>query len=261
MKKLFKLDHKLPKKTIYIIELGGLIFFLLLWWFLTKFNFIEKTILPSPYSVLMSFDELHFEDYLVRNTFYSLSLNILGYLEAIFLSIIFGFIIGLVPFFKSLFGKYIDAIRFVPLAAVTGLFIAWFGIEFNMKIQFLSFGIFVFLLPVVVQRISEVDNIYKQTAYTLGAKNWHTIRHVYFPHVSSKLIDDIRVLTAISWTYIIVAEMINNENGIGSLIFIARRQSRLDKVFALLILIIIIGLIQDLFFSWLDKKLHPYKYV
>ena len=157
--------------------------------------------------------------------------------------------------------RYIDAIRFIPLAAVTGLFIAWFGMAMNMKVQFLAFGIFVFLVPVVVQRIGEVDRIYKQTAYTLGATNWQTIRHVYWPHVTSRIIDDVRVLTAISWTYIIVAELVNtSDGGLGALIFKAQRTSQLDKVFAILLIIILIGYIQDLLFSIADRQLFAFKY-
>jgi ABC-type nitrate/sulfonate/bicarbonate transport system permease component len=228
----------------------------------TKKAMVDKAILPSPFAVLASFKELHFENFLVKNAWISIKLNVWGYIEAVVLSLLIGFIIGLIPFFKSLWSRYIDAIRFVPLAAVTGIFIAWFGIYMDMKVQFLAFGIFVFLVPVVVQRITEVDQIYIQTSYTLGASSWQTIRKVYWPHVTSRIIDDVRVLTAISWTYIIVAELINTEEGgLGALIFKAQRSSRLDKVFAILLLIIIIGFIQDLIFSWLDKKLYPFKYL
>jgi NitT/TauT family transport system permease protein len=229
---------------------------------ITKKALVDNAILPSPYSVLVAFKELHFQNSLVRNTWISIKLNVLGYLEAIVFSLLFGFLIGLVPFFKSLLSRYVDAIRFVPLAAVTGLFIAWFGINLDMKVQFLAFGIFVFLVPVVVQRIGEVDQIYLQTSYTLGASNWQTIRKVYWPHVTSRIIDDVRVLTAISWTYIIVAELVNTEDGgLGALIFKAQRISRLDKMFAVLLLIILIGFVQDLFFGWLDKQLFPFKYL
>jgi NitT/TauT family transport system permease protein len=112
---------------------------------------------------------------------------------------------------------------------------AWFGIETNMKVQFLAFGIMVYLLPVVVQRIADVDEIYLQTAYTLGANKWQIFKSVYWPFVTSKIFDDIRVLTAISWTYIIVAELVNKTGGVGALIFTAAPRSRLDKVFAVLL--------------------------
>lgn len=228
---------------------------------ITKSSIVDKAILPSPFAVLSSYKELHFKNALVRNTWTSIKLNVWGYIEAIVVSLIIGFIIGLVPFFRSLWSRYIDAIRFVPLAAVTGIFIAWFGIYMDMKVQFLAFGIFVFLVPVVVQRIDEVDKIYLQTSYTLGATSWQTIRKVYWPHVTSRIIDDVRVLTAISWTYIIVAELVNTEEGgLGSLIFKAQRTSRLDKVFAILLLIVLIGFIQDLIFGKLDRWIFPHKY-
>jgi hypothetical protein len=113
----------------------------------------------------------------------------------------------------------------------------------------------------VVQRIDEVDSVYTKTVYTLGATDWQTFKTVYFPAVVSRLSDDIRVLTAISWTYIIVAESLGGQGGLGSLIWrIGQRQGRVDKTFALLIIIILIGVLQDRLFVYLDKKFFPYKH-
>lgn len=184
----------------------------------------------------------------------------MGYIEAVLICIPVGFLIGLFPLFRGLFHRNIDALRYIPLTAVTGLFIAWFGIENNMKIQFLAFGIIVYLLPVVVQRIDEVQKVYIHTVYTLGASSWQTIRTVFLPSVLSKISDDIRVLVAISWTYIIVAELVNKSGGIGAMAYTAARQSRIDKVFAILLVIIFIGFLQDRLFVFLDKRLFPYKY-
>ena len=120
--------------------------------------------------------------------------------------------------------------RYLPLTAVTGLFILWFGIEDEMKVAFLAFGIIVYLLPVVVQRIDEVKDVYLKTVYTLGATDWQTVKSVYIPSVMSKLMDDIRVLTAISWTYIIIAELLNRQGGgIGAMIYIKARQGKQKK--------------------------------
>jgi len=258
--KIFRMDYSPGNKVTFLISFAGLLLILGIWSLITFSGLVNKAVLPTPLAVIISFKELHFQDFLVRNTLYSIKLNIYGYLEAIGLSLFLGFIIGLIPFFKSLLKRYVDAIRFIPLTAVTGLFIAWFGIETNMKVQFLAFGILVYLLPVVVQRITEVDRIYLQTSYTLGASNWQIFRTVYWPCVTSKIFDDIRVLTAISWTYIIVAELVNKTGGVGALIFTAARQSRIDKVFAVLFVIILIGILQDKLFQWLDKKLFPYKH-
>ena len=261
MKKFFKLRGELSKKTESTIGITGLVLILSIWYLITSLGWVPQSILPNPLDVLVSYKELHFDDFLIKNMLYSLKLNYLGYIEAILIAIPLGFIIGLFPLFRALLGKYVDSSRFIPLTAITGLFIAWFGIYDNMKVQFLAFGIFVYLLPIVVQRIGEVEKVYVQAAHTLGGSRWQIIKSVFLPAVLAKLFDDIRVIVAISWTYIIVAEMVNNTGGIGSMIFIAARQSRPEKVFALLFVIIIIGILQDKLFNWLDKKLFPHKHL
>lgn len=231
---------------------------------LEKFGLKKKRVypvLPSPMSVMKSFGELHRNDFLVLNSLQSIKLNVLGYIVAIGLSIPLGFALGLIPLFRGMFSRIFDSFRFIPLTAVTGIFVIWLGLGNEMKVSFLAFGIIVYLVPVVVQRIDEVKDVYLKTVFTLGATNWQTIKSVYFPAVISKLSDDIRVLTAISWTYITIAEMLNRSGGIGELIWIARRQSRIDKAFAVLIVIVIIGILQDRIFMWLDKMFFSYKYV
>ncbi|MCD8438457.1 ABC transporter permease [Tenacibaculum finnmarkense] len=231
---------------------------------LTQFGLVKNKvypILPSPIKVIKAFPELNKDDDVIGNTFLSIKLNLLGYLLAIIIAIPVGFLLGLIPLFRGLFSKIIDSYRFIPLTAVTGIFIMWLGLGSQMKVSFLAFGIIVYLIPVVVQRIDEVRKVYLNTVFTLGATPWQTIKSVYMPYVFSKLIDDIRVLTAISWTYITIVEMLNKGGGIGELIWTAKRQSRIDKAFAILIIIVIIGVIQDRLFVIIDKLLFPYKHI
>lgn len=258
--RFFALRGQLDKVSSTIIGVAGFVILLAIWTAVTSFRLIPRTLLPSPIGVLSALKELHFEDALVRNMLYSLRLNLLGYLEAIAISLPLGFAIGLFPALRACFTKYIEALRFVPLAAATGLFIAWFGIDDTMKIQFLAVSIIVYLLPVVIQRIDEVDDVYVQTAHTLGATMLQKIQSVFVPAVLSKIIDDIRVLVAISWTYITIAEALNMTGGIGALAYQSARKSRIDKVFAVLVLIVVIGVVQDRLFRQIDKLLFPFKY-
>jgi NitT/TauT family transport system permease protein len=261
LQQFFDLRGSLDKKTSTIVGIIGFLLLLTLWLFITSAHLVKPQILPSPIKVFSCFGELHTQDALVRNLSYSIYLNLAGYIEAVIISLIIGFTLGLFPLFKSLFGRYIDAIRFLPMTALTGLFIAWFGIENNMKIQFLAVGIIVYLTPVVIQRIIEIDEVYEQTAITLGASPFQRILHVYIPAVMGKIIVDIQNLLAISWTYLIVCEMINAKAGIGSLVFLCSRQSRMDKVFALLLIIALVGFLQDKIFTIIDRKICKYKYL
>ncbi len=260
---LFKLRGELEGRTLLFLSLAGIAFVLGIWILFTAGAnpIFPPAILPTPGRVLGAFADLYYDNDIVRNTTLSIGLNLAGYVEAIVLALPIGFFIGLIPLFRGGFQFQVDAIRYVPLTALTGLFIVWFGIGVSMKVHFLAFGILIYLLPVMVQRIDEVQEVFLRTVYTLGASKWQTVRTVYFPSVISRLSDDIRVLTAISWTYIIVAEGIGSEGGIGSLIWrVGLRQGRVDKVFAMLIIIMAIGVLQDRLLVWLDRHFFPHKY-
>ena len=258
MKELFEIRGEIPKKYTLVLQLSGFVFFILLW-MLLSWQIGNQSLLPNPIRVVTSLKELYHEN-LITNALFSIKLNLYGYFEAVLIALPFGFFIGLFPAVRIIMDKYIQAIRFLPLTAMTGLFIAWFGIENNMKIQFLAFGIFVYLLPVIIQRIDEVEDVFVQTSHTLGASKWQMIKSVFLPATLYRVSDDIRVLVAISWTYIIIAELVNNQGGVGAMAYRYARQGRIDKVFAVLLIIILIGIIQDKVFKILDKKLFKHKY-
>jgi len=274
---LFKMGASIPRKIGMRIEVFGIFMFFLTWFIftipVTRYNDIlqedeitglifEPSIMPSPQAVLMAYKPLIFERGLIPHTWKSIKLNVTGYLLAILITIPIGFLVSLFPFFDKLISPIINVVRFVPLTAVTVLFVAWFGIYFQMKALFLAFGIIVYLLPVVVARVKETLPVHIDTVWSLGASNWQLFRHVYFPAAISKIFEDIKVITAISWTYIVVAEVINKgDGGLATLIDTAKRGARLDIQFAILFVIMLFGFLQDKFFDGLDKKLFKFKHV
>lgn len=257
------MDGQVSSKTATITQIIGWVLLIFVWWLTSTMGWINSRILPNPVNVILSYGEMIKDPTynLIHNTGYSVLINILGYIEAIVIAIPLGFIIGLFPAARSLMSKQIDSIRFLPLPAATGIFIALFGIYFGVKVHFLAFGIAVYLIPVVVQRIDEIDKIHKQTIWTLGANRWQQIRHLYLPSVLSRVSDDIRVLVAISWTYVVVAEMINNQGGLGGMTFPIQKASRSDMLYAILLEIIFIGYLSDKFFKGIDKLSFKHKYV
>lgn len=267
MGELFNLEGKLSKKldsSIFFIGIGILILF---WYIISVNGIINTKILPNPIDVVTSYKVMALDLDLLPNMWYSIKLNFLGYFYALIIAIPLGFMIGLSPLGKALFNRIFNAFRFIPLPATSGIFIAIFGLGFNMKANFLSFGILIYILPVVIQRIMELQNpsndkdyVFLQTIKTLGASWTQKIRYVYVPYVMRKISDDIRVLTAISWTYISIVEILNKDGGIGAMINTLSRQSRTAEVYALIFLIVIIGILQDTLFKYLDRLFFPSKY-
>lgn len=265
---LLKMGGEISKRTEIIVGIVGFVVLMCLWYLITlNGSIVPSKILPNPVDVIQSYPSLISDSDLFGNMWYTIKLNLLGYFYALIIAIPLGFLIGLFPLTKALFNKYIDALRYLPLPAISGIFIAMLGLGFDMKASFLAFGILIYILPVIVQRINELQNpandkdyVYIQTIKTLGATGWQKFRYVYWPYVTQKISTDIINLTAISYTYIVIAEVLNKDGGIGALINTMSRQSRTAEMYALLFLIIFIGVCQDIILRKADTILFPSKY-
>lgn len=261
MLSLFQLRAPLTTQQYNYWSGLGISLILGLWLAITELGLVSHYILPSPLTVLAVIPDMHLNDALLRNAGYSIYLNFTGYFFACLVSIPLGFIIGLYSPIRAALSNLIGSFRFLPLTAVLGLFILNFGIGDVMKISFLAFGIFLYLLPAIIRFVMDVEQVLVEAVQTLGATSWQTIRTVFIPTVISRSFPAIRDIVAISWTYIIIAEVVNKTGGLGAMIATYGHQSNMPKIFATLLIIILIGFIQDLFFSWLDKLFFPYKYV
>lgn len=265
---LLKMGGEISKRTEIIVGIVGFIVLMCLWYLITiNDNIVPSKILPNPVDVIKSYPSLISDSDLFGNMWYTIKLNLLGYCYALIIAVPLGFIIGLFPITKALFNKYIDALRYLPLPAISGIFIAMLGLGFDMKASFLAFGILIYILPVIVQRINELQNpandkdyVYLQIIKTLGTSSWQKFRYVYWPYITQKISTDIINLTAISYTYIVIAEVLNKDGGIGALINTMSRQSRTAEMYALLFLIIFIGVCQDIILRKADTILFPSKY-
>lgn len=260
MSQLFRVRGTLTPRMTVLVQVVGLFVALGLWHLLAVSGVVHRGILPPPLKVVQSFGPL-LQDGLLYHAYISTKMNVLGYVEAVVICGVLGFVLGLFPGPKALSEKPLASARFLPLPPLTGIFIAAFGIGTAMKVHFLALGIIVYLLPTVVQRVSETQEVYVQTARTLGATPWQQIYKVFIPDVLSRGFDDVRILVAISWTYITIAEVINSSGGgLGAMAYIASRQSSVEKTYAILLVVLLIGWVQDWLLKRADRMLFPHKY-
>ena len=270
-KNLFVMGEEvnLPKTVVTAISLCGLALILVVWYLISYFEVIPTTVLPNPVDVVMSYGDLYENNHLVANTLFSVRLNLMCYVYALLISIPVGFFIALFPINNIVIGRYIHSIRYLPVPSVSGIFIAVLGLCFNMKVAFLTFGLIIYIIPAICAKINELNNpandkeyVYVQSIKTMGATPWQKFREVYFPYVMGSVSGDIITLTGISWSYLVIAEMIYKSgiSGIGSLISVMGRQAHMAEVYALLFLIVLIGVLQDVMFKWIDRKVFPWKY-
>jgi NitT/TauT family transport system permease protein len=254
-----EIRESLSNHRVRVLAAAGLLTFVVLWCVLTYGGLVPDLILPSPTDVLRAFPVLHFEEALVRSAGYSLFRVGMGFLLAAVVAIPLGLLMGTFPQVKAFFAPVLDPLRFLPISALVPLTIVWFGIEERQKIAFLFLGTVVYLLPLVVEAVEEVDDVYLQTATTLGATKWQLVKDVLVPGSLPAIGEALRVMNGIGWTYVILAEVINARYGLGALITVAGKRSHVDQIFALVLVILAIGVVTDQILRIVNKQFFQWK--
>lgn len=258
---VWSLRQPLPPVERSLVELLGLVAVIGSWALVTWWWQLPTTVLPSPLAVVAAFPQL-WQDGLASHLGYSVTLNLASYLVAALIAVPLGFAISLWGPIRAFFERQLTAIRYLPITAFIGIYIFWFGISHPVKVVFLSTGVLVYLLAGVIQRVDEVETVYVDTAKTCGATRWQRIRTVFAPLAFARLSDDGRSLVPITWTYIVIAEGFNlTEGGLGAMVSVYTRPHRWDLVFALIVVIAIIGFVQDKLWVAVDRRLFRWKYV
>jgi NitT/TauT family transport system permease protein len=241
------------------LALAGLLTFLGAWVVLSYADVVPSVILPSPTEVLRAFPVLHFQEALVRSAAWSLYRVTMGFVLSGLVAIPLGLLMGTFPAVKHFLSPLVDPLRFLPISALVPLFLVWFGIEETMKIMLLFVGTLVYLLPLVVEAVDGVDDVYLQTATTLGATRWQLVRHVLIPGSLPAIGEALRVMNGIGWTYVILAEIVNARYGLGHIITVAGKRSHVDQIFAGVIVILLIGVATDVLIRIVNKQLFYWK--
>ena len=224
-------------------------------------GFAPPDFLPSPSEVVRGTLQLFIQYDLGLAIWISTRRILIAFALASALALPLGILMGAFEPVNRFFEPIVAPLRYMPISAFIPLLILWFGIYESQKIAFLFLGVFVYLLPVVVTAIRAVPEELVQTALTLGASRWQAVRTVLVPAALPEIFDSFRVMNAISWTYVILAEAVNPEHGLGSMVELARTHQKASWSFAGLLVIGGIGLATDgiiraassLLFGWREK--------
>ena len=231
---------------------------LLAWIALTHWEILPPFSLPRPLGVVRAFGKLWTEYDLLGNVVKSWWRIAQAFLWCTVLAIPLGILMASFRWLFELINPVAAPMRAMPITAFLPAFIALFGMDETMKIAFLWFGMFFYLLAVVVEEVNRVDNSLLETAYTLGAKRRHALWLMFrasFPAIFSSF----RILYDIGWTYVILAEMVNARKGVGYMVEAARKVLDFERVYAGIIAIGIAAFLFRFLLTFLEKRFFPWR--
>jgi NitT/TauT family transport system permease protein len=152
----------------------------------------------------------------------------------------------------------VDFIRYLPVPALVPLSIIWFGVGEETKIFLLWLGTFFQLVLLVADDMRRVPQEYVEIAYTVGARPRQMLWNVALPAMLPSLVNNFRITLGWCWTYLIIAEIVAADKGLGFVIWAARRYMNTSEVMAGVVAIGLIGLLTDQLLRLLHKRLFRY---
>src|SRR5271157_5355062 len=231
---------------------------LLAWIALTHWEILPPFSLPKPLGVVRAFGKLWTDYDLLGNVMKSWWRIAQAFFWCTVIAVPLGILMASFRWVFELVNPVAAPMRAMPLTAFLPAFIALFGMDETMKIAFLWFGMFFYLLAVVVEEVNRVDNSLLETAYTLGAKRRHALWLMFrasFPAIFSSF----RILYDIGWTYVILAEMVNARKGVGYMVEAARKVLDFDRVYAGIIAIGFAAFLFRWLLTVLERQLFPWR--
>ena len=252
---------KKSKRYINVEFLLSMICFLLiiiLWCVLTFGGIVSELFLPSPLAVARRIVELYQDGSLWANCFESTTRVVVGWFWSVVVALPCGMLMANSRKFSAFIQPIIEFERYLPVVALVPLTLLYLGIDETQKYTIIFLGTFFQLVLMVCDTVSDVDVNLINAAKTLGASKWQVYGEVILPAALPGLMDDFRLTIGWAWTYLVVAEMVAAQNGLGYMILRSQRYLATDTIFAGLILIGLIGLITDFLFRVLTRIVAPW---
>lgn len=240
------------------LALGAFLFLVLLWCALAYSGAVKPLFLPRPHQVLLAFGEMAREGILLAYTWASLYRVMVGWALAVVVGVPLGLVIGTSKTAEALFEPMVDFARYLPVVALVPLTLLYFGIGEGQKFAVIFLGTFFQLVLMVADAVAGVPKDLVRAALTLGASRRQVYRLVLLPAALPGIMDTLRITVGWAWTYLVVAELVAANSGLGYLILRAQRFLAIDRIFAGLIIIGLLGLATDYLFKWLARRVVPW---
>lgn len=221
----------------------------------TRSGWISALTLPRPSDVLETFKELYTSGLLFKHLLPSLSRLFFGAIIGVTIGIWVGVLIGLFSIIRSGMVPLVAAIFPIPKIALLPLFVIWFGIGEGSKYALIAFGTFT---PTVVATYGAVDNV-DRTLIRMGQSfglSWLSIvRKIVLPGAMPGILSGLRISLAIAIILLVAAEMLGAEYGIGAYILEAGSLYDLERLFAGVIILSVLGVLMSATIGFFERRL------
>ncbi len=189
-----------------------------------------------------------------RDTGASLFRLLSGVAIAAALSLVLGVLIGLLPYMRRTLSDFVAVLSMVPPLALLPILFIMFGLGELSKIVLIVIGTAPVMTRDMAQRVIEIPREQIIKAQTLGASSLVIALRVVLPQILPRLISNVRLSLGTAWLFLIAAEAVASELGLGYRIFLVRRFLAMDIILTYVIWITLLAFLLDWMLRALSRR-------
>lgn len=178
----------------------------------------------------------------------------LGLLISLVAGIVVGLIIGSVPVLRALTASTIEFLRPIPSVALIPLVALLYGTGIESTLVLVVYASFWQVLIQVLYGVQDVDPVLRETArsFTLGLVS--QLRHVVWPSAMPFIMTGVRLAASVALVLTITAQLVIGSPGLGSAIATAQSSGALPKMYALIIVTGVLGVVVNVAAKALERR-------
>ncbi|MEM6889032.1 MAG: ABC transporter permease subunit [Pseudomonadota bacterium] len=193
-----------------------------------------------------------------QDTVASLRRLALGVGISALMATVFGLLIGLLPHLRAGLAGFVAVLSMIPPLAILPILFIVFGLGELSKVVLIIIGILPFLIRDLSSRVLEIPREMIVKAETLGASTGVIALRVALPQLLPRLLQALRLSLGPAWLFLIAAEAIASQEGLGYRIFLVRRYLAMDVILTYVIWITLLAFLMDVALRWLSRRLFPW---
>lgn len=174
------------------------------------------------------------------------------------IGLVLGVAIGLLPYARSLLGSFIAVVSMVPPLAILPILFITVGLGEAAKIVLIVIGVAPPLVRDVALRIEDLPPQQFIKGQTLGASSWTIVWRIVLPQILPRLVDALRLQLGPAWLYLIAAEAIAAESGLGYRIFLVRRYLAMDVILPYVAWITLLAFLMEIALLAFQRRAFPW---
>ena len=228
------------------------------WEFASWRGWTSEILLPGPAKVLTALSTLFAENNFLSDVLISIWRVVFSFALACAVAVPLGMLMGSFKVVEAFFSPFVSAWRYLPAPSFIPLLLMWFGAGNGQKLALLFIGVIWFLITLIADHTKAVQKDLINTSVTLGGGRLQVLRTVIVPAALPNVVVAMRQMLAVSWTYLVIAEITAADAGIGAMMMRAKRFLHVDQIMAGILVIGILGLIFDFLLRLLHRRAFHY---